>query len=138
MGFSSYLFCAVIRAYPMSINFPGREILLFISCFSCLGLHNKLSHHLNLSARANSQCSTPSYNYRDLMVGRPSIMSVICCAIIPISLNRYPLTCPGVHLSGRVHLSGGSLVRTFRRFGVLTPRARHSQGDAVLLEYTYM
>jgi len=44
-------------------------------------------------------------------------------------------TCPGVHLSVisgftcpgftclGVHLSGGSLVCTFRRFGVATPRA---------------
>jgi len=33
-------------------------------------------------------------------------------------------------------LSGGSLVRTFRRFGA-TPRGSHSQGDAVLLKYIH-
>src|SRR6218665_3951141 len=55
-------------------------------------------------------------------------------------------TCPGVHLSGvqlsGVHLFGGSVVggsvvRTFRRFGVATPRGSHSQGYAVLLKYIH-
>src|SRR6218665_3111083 len=68
----------------------------------------------------------------------------------------------GVHLSG-VQLSGGSFVRGFTcpyfsstmtflaeieavlmkriqglyRFGVATPRGRHSQGDAAMLKYTW-
>src|SRR6218665_606296 len=55
-------------------------------------------------------------------------------------------TCPGVQLSvvqlSGVHLFGGSvvrgsLVRTFRRFGVATPRGSHSQGYAVLLKYIH-
>src|SRR6218665_2392427 len=43
-------------------------------------------------------------------------------------------TCPGFTCS-EVHLSGDSLVRTFRQFGVATPRGSHSLGDAALLKY---